>query len=529
MIAGNSNSQGSSSARVARNTLWYGAENITGLITAGLMSILVARSFGPAKLGHFSFIVWVTTVCSLIGSFALPMTTRKYMAEYFGRGDRGTARAIFFAMLRAQTLLAFCVGGLGILASFIMFEPAYRLVAAILFASLIPHMIANAPSMANSASERFASNVPGSVAGMLVHLAGILLTLSLGWNLPGLAFSLLLSRTIEAIIKMISALRWLGELPKAAELPAQLRSRMVRFATGGFAFIVLNYLVWERSDVLLLKLLQTDVRQIAFFSVPFSLGEAALMVPRTLGSALGASSLLHYGRDRQDSFRITELSFKYTLICGVPLLAGLAALSTPLTLLLYGEAYRPAAHVLAVMALLAIAKCVLGPVQTLYFATERLGLVVWVTSLSGVVNVLLDYILIPRYGALGAGIGNGVAQALAAILLWGQAIRIYNLKLRREWFSAIALCTGAMATVALCAVMFLHHWIGIPAAIAAGALTFLLTFRGSSLITSEERLRLLHLASATRLTRHLAVWLTKFVTPAEPATSSPEALREPGY
>ncbi len=512
--------RGSNSETIARNTLWYGAENIAGLLTAGLTSILVARSFGPATIGHFSFIVWVTSVSALIGSFGLPLTTRKYMAEYLGRGDGGTARAIFFASLRTQTLLALGVACLGTAAALTMFQPGYRFVAALLFAALIPQMIISVPSQANNASERFASNVPGSLAGMLVHAGGIALTLSFGWHLPGLAWSMLISRTVELIIKLVSALGWIGKLPKT-DLPGHLRKRMLGFACGAFAFTALNYLVWERSDVLLLKLLQTDIRQIAFFSLPFSLVESTLMVPRTLASALGASSLTHYGGNRQNSYRITELSFKYTLMCGLPLLVGLAALSTPVVGLLYGPAYRPAAHVLAMISILAVAKSVLAPVQTLYFATEKLGLVLWVTCLSGVVNILMDVTLIPRYGAMGAAVANGVAQALAAVLLWRQAVRIFNLRLHRRWLSGIALSTGVMAAAVLPAVVFLHHWINIPIAIAVGACAYLLMIRVTSLISTEERERLLQLASTAPVFERAVVWLTNFLSPREHEIRTP--------
>jgi O-antigen/teichoic acid export membrane protein len=517
-------SPGSTSATVARNTLWFGAENTAALLTAGLVSILVARTFGPVKLGHFGYIGWVVSASGLIGSLGLPLTTRKYMAEYLGRGDGGTARAIFFASLRVQSFLAVCVASLGVLAAFTRFQPEYRLVSTILFAALIPQMIANVASQANDASERFASNVPGALSAMLVYLAGIGLTLILRWDLPGLALTMLMSRTAEMTVKLFITLKWIGRFPKT-DLPSDLRKRMLGFARGSFVFTSLNYLVWERSDVLLLKLLQTDIRQIAFFSVPFSLVDAALRAPRTLSSALGASSLAHYGRNREGSFRITELSFKYMVLCGLPLLAGLAALSTPVMGLLYGPAYRPAANVLALISVMAVAKCVLGPVQNLYFATEKLGLVLRITCLCGVVNMLLDWILIPHYGALGAAIGSGVAQVLAAILLWRQAIRIFHLKLDRRWLSGVALSTLAMALIALPAALLLRHWMNIPTAIVLGACTFLLMIRANSVITADERERLLRLSSTIPVGGRLAAGLTNFLSPMEDQTpDSVEAI-----
>ena len=66
----------------------------------------MARIIGPQKLGYFNYVMWLANMSGIVGSVGVPMTTRKYMAEYLGRGEPGVARAVFFATMQLQQLMS---------------------------------------------------------------------------------------------------------------------------------------------------------------------------------------------------------------------------------------------------------------------------------------------------------------------------------------------------------------------------------------------------------------------------------------
>jgi O-antigen/teichoic acid export membrane protein len=57
---------------------------------------LINRYLGPEKNGYIVYVSYIASLVSGLGGFGIPATTRKYMAEFIGMGDRGTARYIFF-------------------------------------------------------------------------------------------------------------------------------------------------------------------------------------------------------------------------------------------------------------------------------------------------------------------------------------------------------------------------------------------------------------------------------------------------
>jgi O-antigen/teichoic acid export membrane protein len=477
-----------------------GIESGAAVLTALLTSVAVARAFGPTKLGYFNFVLWLCGMSASLGSLGIPITTGKYMAEFLGRGDLGVARAVFFATLRAQAIIAMCIAGIGGTLVFTMSDPAYRWISSVIVAGIVPQMIAYIPSQANNAAERLRANVPGSVAGMGVYTAGVTLSLVLHWGLLGVAASIFLCHVTEMTLKLRSVLPWLLASP-AAPLPGTLRGRMFTFSRKSFALMGLNLVVWDRSDLLLLKLLNGDIRQIAFFSLPFSLVEKALMAPQVLANSIGATLFAEYGRSQERMLRIAEQSMKYLLLGAVPLMFGMAALSKGVIGLFYGDQYAPAASVLTVMALMAVAKSTFLPVQSLHAATERLGTVVWAAGIGGLIDIMLDVVLVPRFGALGAAVANGLGQVYAATWLWHQASRTWQLKPDFKMLGKILACGAVMSAAVVPLAWFLKPLAAVPVGIAIGAITYLIMLRIMALLTVQDQARFLQVwPAAGRIT-----------------------------
>src|SRR5580658_10383670 len=96
----------SNTKTIARNTGWYGLESVISAVVTLFTSIAIARTLGPSKMGYIIYVAWLASVVSSLGGLGIPATTQKYMAEFLGMGDRGTARHIFFHTLILQMGLA---------------------------------------------------------------------------------------------------------------------------------------------------------------------------------------------------------------------------------------------------------------------------------------------------------------------------------------------------------------------------------------------------------------------------------------
>ena len=332
---------------------------------------------GPEKLGYYAYMTWLTNMSNIVGCLGIPMSTRKYMAEYLARGEPGIARAIFFATLRLQALVAAGITAIGLTLVFTVSEPSYRIISAFLVGALLPRMTLSIPSQANMARENMRANVPASVLNNVITLTLVGLSLLRGWGLLGVAAGMFTGHCAEFVTRLIPAVRWARRLPQGT-MPREVRSRMISFSGYGMVLMLLNAVVWDRSDIVLLKALSSDIRQVSFFSVVFNISEKILLIPQTFAQAIGVSVMAQYGRDEKRLISMVSTAGRYVFLCAVPLLLGAAALSSPLIRLAYGSRYLPSIPIMAVVCVLAIPKSLLLPAQHLLQTTEhQKGLVIW--------------------------------------------------------------------------------------------------------------------------------------------------------
>jgi O-antigen/teichoic acid export membrane protein len=480
---------------IARNSLWYGLELLSTIFAALLVSVIVARVLGPERLGYYSYVMTLTNFTSVIGCFGLPMTTRKYMAEYLNRGQPGLARSIYVTALRIQCWIAAALTGVALVIVFTLGDRTQHVISALLVLNMAPRMIGFIPSQANSAAEALERNAFPSVISIMLSLSLTLFSLWMGWDLPGVASAVLLGTLVDAGLKLRSVRVWMRDTVQVP-IPRELRRQLLVFSGQGLALMALNVVVWDRSDVYFLKNLNPQIAQVTFFSQAFGFVEKLLMAPNAFGGSLGVTLMAQYGRGQSRLNALTVEGGRYAFLIALPLLAGIACVSGPAVLLVWGEQYRPMIPVLATVALLAIPKAMVTAPTTLLQATEKQGfLVVWGTF-CGAINVALDILLIPRHGAVGAAIANGSAQTLAAIGVWFRAWQLFRLDLRLRAFARIAAAGVAMSITAVALSRLIGGYVGLAAAILSGMLVWFAVLRWTGAMDKTDGQRFLTVGRA---------------------------------
>jgi O-antigen/teichoic acid export membrane protein len=267
---------------------------------------------------------------------------------------------------------------------------------------------------------------------------------------------------------------------------------MFSFSGLSTGLMILQIVIWDRSDIIFLKLLQPDIRQLAFFSVCFNVADRLMRVPQTFANALSATQMAEYGRDKDRLFRMTSKASTYVLLGALPILIGVACIGGPFVRVMYGSQYLPAIPVFIVVALLSIPKAILTPAQTLLYSAEDLGFVLKWGCVAAAINVLLDLALIPSHGAIGAAWANGVAQTFAAVSIWGRVLVRYPVRIDMPVLLRLSAATLAMAVVVLGIVaMPFSALMKLGVAIPVGAIVFLVTSRLFMVLQKDDRRRLL--------------------------------------
>jgi glycosyltransferase involved in cell wall biosynthesis/O-antigen/teichoic acid export membrane protein len=414
---------------IARNTGWNSLENIINAVVLLFSSIAINRYLGPDKNSDLIYVSWIAGMVSGLGGLGIPATTRKYMAEFIGMGDRGTARFIYWRTLAIQTTLATLATGSLLLWVIQSATGDYKLASALIVISIWPAMVNSISSQANAAAEDFYSNVPASICSASTYFLLIFATVFLKWGVIGVGVALLSMRGVDFLVRAYPTMKRVLAWETTQSLPPGVSRRMIRYAWQSIASIAVAMVVWGRSEVWLLKHLNADKSQVSFYSVAFTMAEQLLLFATIFGTAAGATIFAQFGRDKSKLPELAGNTFRYIAMMSIPVHFIAASLAYPALLVVYGDKYVGAAMVVTLAPVLCMFKAFVMPAQNLLESMERQRYVIGATSIAGIIDIGVAAYLIPMHGAVGAAIGNGAAQFAAVAIMWAVAIYLYKVKL----------------------------------------------------------------------------------------------------
>ncbi len=478
----------SASGRILRNSFWYGLETLLETLVFVGTSVAVARYLGPQKLGYFSYINFFVGIVTRASGTGLASATRKYMSEFLAADEPGMARAVYHFAYKYQLLGAVAITALGIAGVTLFGDPAFRTMSIILIASIIPGIMSWVPANANNAFEDVSKNTFSAFAYLLSYLAMIALTIHFHWDLVGVAATLFVARSVEVVLRTIPLHRRLGTMPLAA-LDAAVKERIRRFCLEAVGIQILTAVVWDRSEMIFLKAF-SSLEQIAFYSVSFGLANNLLVVPRTFGSATGLTLMVEAGRAPERVNSIVRNACRYLLLVALPVHLGAAAITRQAIGLAYGPKYAGAVPVLMVAAILSIPRAFQELPEVLMRAADKQKqLLIWF-SITGVVNLALDALLIPRYAAVGAAWGNGLAQTFGIVAIWYQAKRFFRFNFPVAAALRLTAAGALMALLAYLAARKLPNVPGMGVGIAVALPSFIVLVRLFGGLQFGDRARL---------------------------------------
>ncbi|HVT06610.1 MAG TPA: polysaccharide biosynthesis C-terminal domain-containing protein [Polyangia bacterium] len=408
--------RGETGVTIARNSLWMIFDSVVGMGATLYVSIIMARKMGPDFMGRYNYILYFATFLRTVTEVAIPATVRKFAAEFSGRGDFSLVKTIVSRALRLQSKVLVVGVGVGLTVVFTTFPHDQRIVATIVVLSIVPGLLLSIPTGALWATENLRHNVVSSLVGTFVNMAGVTASVFLGWGMLGIVSALLMSRIVDCVLRFAIFRKLYARLPGQAQpaLEPVVRARMIRFAAQQLVLALLYSLLFDRTEVFFLHRYSTP-REIAFFSITFTLVQYMLFIPQNLAGSASVSMWVQQGRSPKDAARTAATATWFIMILAAPELLGVAAISDPLLRVMYGAKYLPAIPVLATLCVFALSLTISQPAQYMLVGAERQRFFLLWMCLAGTVDVIANVLLIPHFGALGAAYAKGTSELIASL------------------------------------------------------------------------------------------------------------------
>lgn len=407
-----------------------GIQMIVGLVT----SSLIVRGLSEFDYGTFKMLSVVLQILVIVVSLGLGNALNRFVPEIKVTDDPAQGRAL---LLRCVVLQSALWGVVSVAAVFLrpwllQHFPTFAdiLVLGVFLAILeILSGTFNQYALASYKSREMALAV---ALGTLIGGAGMAFLLKLGMRIPGVLVVIALGHFVNVVVI-------LGLLARSSSAEAGSRqrsrfpwSRLLRYAVPWAPNHVLNYLNWRASESFILGLYWPR-EIVGYFDRAYTLPQMMLeFIPNSVYSVVlaGFSETASIARDRMAEFISLYYRLLFFVVAPVSLLG--FAMGDLLLVAIYTEKMAPGAVYCQWFFLVFTVSFFGTPLSMAVYVVEKVWVNLVISLAYATLTVGLDFLLIPKYGMLGAAIPTAFVTALTPFVRWYIARR-YVPNVRIPW------------------------------------------------------------------------------------------------
>ncbi len=447
---------------VTQGTWWNYLQYVFSIGTSFILSIVLTRYFATDVYGVYTYVYFVVNTVVLTLNFGLTTTLQTFVPPLHFGEQFEERNATFRQLLKIQMFIVLL--GLVILLPFV---PAWQRVTTFRldgFGTLI--FLGILLSAVNVTINFFATLFSSlqkfrllSLVNVVSQLLSFLAALAMVFFNQQLLFILLVTLTIN--LSVLVRYVWLsremiGGWSNIIRQRVNIR-KMLSFSFLAYVNVLLQLVIWDRSEFFFLGKFQPS-DQLAIYGISYTI---ALMIVGLIDPIMNVFvSILSELVGKNDWGRIkliVEKGSKYVGIIFLPTITVLLLYGPQLIGSLYGQRFLNVAIIVPWLTLSALIARAFIPAWAVTTYKHDLRQIVKIELGVAAFNILLDVILIPRYGFVGAAWANCLTQAGAFVAL-GVYVRKYGLHLFRSTFIGIVVVNMAIAGLLILAKAFLLGW-----------------------------------------------------------------------
>ncbi|MGZ4284202.1 MAG: oligosaccharide flippase family protein [Solirubrobacteraceae bacterium] len=449
-------------ARLARQTLVYGvgavAQQLIGVVTLPIY----ARVFDPAQYGVVEVITVGLAVLGIFVDLGLASASQRSYFDY--SDDQPEERRVVLSSSIGPSMAIALILGIGIA---LAHEPistwlfgSSRYGTAVVLGALCVPAVTLATLLREVMRLRFATwKYLGSslITAVVGSLLAIVFVLWFGWGINGVFAGTLAGNLLAAGYGLVISLPYVGRRISRRELRIMLAYGLPLIPSA-MAMWMLQFV----DRIMLTKL--ASLAEVGEYAVANRLALVLLLLVSAFGIAYSPFMLALHNEDTEAERRVRGRLLTYVT-------AGLVALTVLLSLFAreiiaiiapgFGKAYQSVGLVCAGMAALGVSQVAMSGITL----TRRTKLFAIYATIAAVVNIALNFALIPPWGQVGAAAATAVAYILLAVLYYIGAQRVYPTPYQPRKIIAIGVVGAALIPVGLISTTPL--WLDVAAKLAA--------------------------------------------------------------
>lgn len=377
-------------------------------LTSFLIIVLVARIWGRTDLGQYNTVLAWLAIFQFVSIFGISEYISREIGKNFSSGAKYLAHALFFGLISSLICVGLMAGGA------IIFKYPEELRYGIMTASLaLPFSawIVSCHAVFVAYQKIKYIGLASAVENLFILLTSLIVVIK-GYGLIALIWALVIARLLAAALNLFIIQNHIHKLRFQIdwEFFWKLLSPVAVFGLTGIA-----HQIFMRVDIIMLSRMKNMVT-VGLYSSASKLMEICLMLPLAF-CILNLPIVAGYYKNFREAFHQKIEAYSKDLFICVFFLFGFGALfSESILRFIFGQAFVEAAWLLRILMLSFLihsAEMVLG------MSSQAAGYhkyAMFVGIFRAVSNVVLNFIFIPLWGALGAATATLISISLSFLI-----------------------------------------------------------------------------------------------------------------
>ncbi|WP_158058053.1 flippase [Halorussus halophilus] len=433
-------------------------------------TVYFARLLGASGLGVYFTFETVVVVLGVFGRVGVDNAIVKRLSQSESDAQRGT----YLGGGLLLVAIPFAVVSAGVLLFAAQLEAIIELAIAPLVVLTLALTIGRQLVIATLRGERRVATSGGiELLGELARVGASVALVVSGFEVLGLVYGYVLGR-VATVVVGVPLLRTRPRLPTRETL------RSVFDFSKYTAGLDLSFLAYSWLDTLLLAILATKAA-VGVYEAAWRISAVTMLAGQAIGISLAPNvSNWHAAGEREAIENAFTSATTYALVLVFPAVVGAAVLGDAVMGVLYDFDAPLGATVLVVLVAGKLFQALRDVVQSTLLGMERQRPAFWVNVTTLGANFLLNLLLIPEYGILGAAAATVATSGIAALAQFWILRKTLRASIDRTavaWQAGAALVMGGVV-YALTAVVSPATIPGLFALVGAGAAVYGLVVLG---------------------------------------------------
>lgn len=393
--------------KIVRNASWLMFGRIAQMLINLAVGLLTARYLGPSNYGLINYATAYTGFFYSLCNLGINSILVKEFLDYPEKEGETLGTTLLMQAVSST------ISALVILCIVYVADRGDQIVVAVVFLSNIGMVFRIAETMIYWFQSRLQSKITAmaTLAAYAITAVYKLVLLARGKSVVWFAFATAVDYICLAVFLLAAYKRYGGgRLRFSVERGKQLLRKSCHFILPG-----LMVAVYAQTDKIMLKQMISEA-EIGYYSTAVSLCGVWCFVLSAIIDSLYPEIAKSHKTDRALFERRNKQLYAIVFYLSACVSLVIALLAKPAVYILYGEAYMPTVAPLRVITWYT-AFSYLGVARNAWIVCEnRQRYLIWVYASAAVSNVLLNLVLIPRFGATGAAVASLTAQVVTTMI-----------------------------------------------------------------------------------------------------------------